>query len=449
MSHRANRLWPAHAVSAASAIALGVAGAMPVAQALDLDLKGIDGINTDTIANRERLKVWDSIERHGANTVSNIDRRENSPDGVRTDNFLVFPSIGAAVVFDDNIFALDADKRADFRSEITPSVQFKSQLPRHQLDFSMDGKIVSYAENSDQDYANYRAKVDGALHFDHAHTVAASVSSVLQHEERDDPLFTFSAAEPIPVFQHRIAAGITRDAGRLYGTLSTSAETRNYQDVRALDGSQLDQDVRDADQFSTALKIGYRYSPGYELITKFRGTKIDNRGDGFIDRDSVGFEAVAGLAFETNPLLRWRILGGYGVRDYENGQFEDIATSLMQADVQWLPTQRLTVYASVYRQLEDAIDIASSGIVQTGAKGRADFDLYHDLVLSGALEYRQDEFLGTDREDEVYVARLGLDYYYTKNWLFTFGYEHQLRNSSDDSLDMNRNRFTVGAKLRF
>jgi polysaccharide biosynthesis protein VpsM len=438
-----------HALRAATALALGVVAVAPTADALDLDLKGVDGINTETVASRDRLKVWDNIERYGANTVTNIDRRDVSPDGLHSGNYLIFPSIGAAVVFDDNIFALNADKRADFRSEITPSIQFKSQLPRHVLDFSMDGKIVTYAENPDQDYENYRAKVDGALHFDHAHTVSASVSSVLNHEERDDPLFSFSAAEPIPVYQNRIAAGITRDVGRLYGTWSASAEHRDYHDVQALDGSRLDQDVRDASTFSTGLKLGYRYSPGYELITKFRATKIDNRGDGLIDRDSLGFEAVAGLAFETNPLLRWRLLGGYGVRDYENGMFDDIATSLVQADVQWLPTPRLTVYASVYRQLEDALDLSSAGILQTGGKSRFEYELYHSVVLTGGVEFRQDEFKGTDRLDEVYVARLGLDYFYTKNWLFTFGYEHQVRDSSDDSLDMDRNRFTIGAKLRF
>lgn len=62
---------------------------------------------------------------------------------------------------------------------------------------------------------------------------------------------------------------------------------------------------------------------------------------------------------------------------------------------------------------------------------------------------RNDNYLGTSRQDDLFLARAGLDYYFTKNWLFTFGYEHQVRDSTDDSLDMHRNRFMVGAKLRF
>jgi hypothetical protein len=434
---------------AASALVLTIIISPPRARALDLDLQGADGLNTETIANRERLKVWDDAERYGANTVSNMERRYVSPDGMRMGNYAVIPNVGAAVVFDDNIFAIDADKQSDVRSELTPSVQFKSQLPRHVLDFSLDGKIVNYAEHTDQDYANYRAKVDTALHFDSAHTLSASFSTLLKHEERDDPLADFTAREPIPVYEHRAAIGITRDVGRLYGTLAASAERRDYGDVLSIYGAPLDEDTRDTDTYSTQAKVGYRFSPGFEFITKMKVSKSDNRGNAFGNRDSWGYEAVAGLAFETNPLLRWRILGGYGTRDYTDAKLTDIATSLVEAEVEWLPTQRLTIYATLSRQIEEALDLNATGVVQSGAKLKADYEIYHNLVLSGALELRNDNFLGTSRQDDVFMARAGLDYYFTKNWLFTFGYEHQVRDSTDDSLDMHRNRFMVGAKLRF
>ena len=50
---------------AVSAIALTLVIGAPRVRALDLDLKGADGLNTDTIANREHQKVWDDAERYG------------------------------------------------------------------------------------------------------------------------------------------------------------------------------------------------------------------------------------------------------------------------------------------------------------------------------------------------------------------------------------------------
>lgn len=437
---------------AVSAVALALVLDTPRVRALDLD--GVDGLNTETIATRERLRVWDNVKRYGAETVNERDRNFAKPEGVRAGNYLIFPEVGAAVTFDDNIFSHDIDKVSDWRSEVTGGIKFQSQLPRHVLDFSLDGKIVNYLDNPDQDYANVRAKAEGALHFDHAHTLSASVLSALEHEERNDPSLpasrqTSTAEGPIEVFHNRAAVGITRDVGRLYGTLSATVESWDYSDVAAIDGRTLDQDERDTERYSSQLKFGYRFSPGYTFVGKLRTLRDENTGSLTTDRDAWGYEAMAGLAFETNPLLRWRILGGYGVRDYHQSSLANLTTTLLEADVQWLPTQRLTIYGTLSRQISEAAEIDASGVVQSSARIRAEYEIYHNLVLTGGLEVREDEFQGIDRGDSIYAARAGLDYYFTKNWLFTFGYEHQVRDSSDDSLDMHRNRFMIGAKLRF
>lgn len=430
-----------------SATALGLA--IPPFPAMALDLDGTDGLNTETVASRDRLRVWDNIKRYGAETVGARDRRDLKPDGVRAGEYLIYPAAGAAVVFDDNILAHDIEKVADIRTELTPSVKLQSQFARHALDFSLDGKIVNYMDNSDQDYASARARVEGALHFDHADTLSATALTALEHEERDDPSYPLTARGPVPVFHNKGAIGITRDVGRLYGTISGAAESWNYQNVEAVNGSTLNEEARDTVIGSGQIKFGYRFSPGYELVGKVRGLRAENRGDTKIDRDAWGYEALAGLAFETNPLLRWRILGGYGVRDFEQANLANLNTLLVQADVQWLPTQRLTIYATVAREILETTDIASTGAIQSSAKLRAEYDIYHDLVLNAGAEVREDEFTGLARTDRSYIGSIGLDYYYTKNWLFTFGYEHQIRDSNFDSLDMNRNRFTIGAKLRF
>jgi hypothetical protein len=432
---------------------LGVTAAalttLPAGRALALDLDGDMGIITETVASRDRLKSYDSIKMYGAERVADRDRKYVLPDGVLAGNYLIFPSLGAAVVYDDNIFKSDADKRGDFRSEITPSLRFTSQLPRHVLDLSLDGRIVSYLDNPDQDYADVRAKLDGALHFDHAHTLAAGVLSAVEHEEVRDIAAPANAAEPTTVFHNRATTGITRDVGRLYGTFSTSFERWDYEDVRATDRTTIDQDVRDLDLWSATLRAGYRFSPGFELIGKVRGLRALNYGVGAENRDSTGYEAAAGVAFETSPLLRWRLLGGYGVRDFDEPSQSSVESLLLEAEVQWLPTQRITVYGTVSRAIVDELSAEAGGRVETTLHGRLDYDLWHSAVLRFDVEMSDADFTGADRRDRTYGARIGVDYYYTKNWLFSVGYEYQFRDSNDDAFDMSRNRFRVGAKLRF
>lgn len=415
----------------------------------ELDLDDTDGLNTTTIAKKERDIEWFKEKTFGAETVAGHNRNFVKPEGIRAGNYIISPEAGAMVIFDDNLFSTDAEKVSDITTELTPSVKFRSELPRHVLDLSLDGKIVNHLENTDQDYANVKGRLEGAMHFDHAHTLSATLLSSLDHEERNSPSYPFAAREPVEVFYNKASAGITRDVGRLYGTLSAAAESWDFKDNVALDGRPLDLDPRDTQIYSTQLRVGYRMSPGYDIIGKVRALKTLNEGDVDHDMDSLGFEAMAGLAFETNPLLKWRLMGGFGVRDYERAGQESLKTSLLEGEVVWLPTQRLTIYGTLTRRLNETGGPDGSSLLQTGLSVRGDYEIYHNLLLSAGAMVREDASLGLDSSELVYGGHVGLEYYLNKNWLFTFTYQHDVRESDSDSRDMHRNRFMVGAKLRF
>lgn len=417
------------------------------ASALDLDSDG--GLITETVASRDRLKHYDSIKTYGAERVSDRDRDFVQPDGIRAGNYLIFPSVGAAVVFDDNIFASNRHKVSDIRSVVTPQLHLQSQLPRHVLDLSLGGKIVNYLDETSQDYADVRGQLDGALHFDHAHTLSLSTLTAIEHEERGAITSSRSAAEPVEIHHSRVVAGITRDVGRLYGTFSAGLERWDYSNTTSITGGVLRQDQRDLDVASAQLKLGYRFSPGYEFIGKLRALRQWNRGDTVTDYDAIGYEVMAGLAFETNPLLRWRLLGGYGFRDYEQSDIDSLGSSLVEGRVQWLATQRMTIYGTVSRAIMDRIGDEDGGRIENRLHGKVEYEVYHNTVLTMDAEIRDTDFIGSTRHDRLWGARLGVDYYLSKNWLMTFDYEYQQQNSNDDDFDVNRNRFTIGAKLRF
>ncbi len=423
--------------------------ALHATTAFAFDIDGTDGLITETVASRERLRDYDNIKAYGAERVSERDRAYAKPEGLRAGNYTILPSVGTSVVFDDNIFRSDLDKVSDWRSEITPSVKFQSHLPRHVLDMSLDGRIVNYLENTSQDYANVRAKIDSALHFDHAHTLSANFLSAIEHEERGEISTPLSASEPVQVFHNHASVGITRDVGRLYGTLMATFDRWDYADVRALNGDNLDQDYRNTDQFSTALRFGYRFSPGYEFVGKIRALRELNRGNDLYDRDASGYEVMAGLAFESSPLLRWRILAGYGFRNFDQVDIADVSTGLIEAQVQWLPTQHLTFTGIATRQIIAADAVQDAGRIETRLLGRIDYEIWHNVVMNLSMAYADAEYVGVERRDRTYTGRIGLDYHMNKNWLLSVGYEHIVRQSTEDLFDMSRNRVTIGAKLRF
>jgi hypothetical protein len=431
------------AAAAFSAVPLGAAFAIDVDYNADLI--------TDTVAGQEMRRDWMEARNRGARSVDEADRGFAAPDGFRMGNFFIYPSVTETIAYDSNIFGLADDPIADWRFITAPTLTIQSQLPRHAFDMTVFGRFMNFAENTDQNYANFGGSARGAVHIDHAHTFSVSALAKREHEERSAITASLTAAEPVPVDQFRASVGITRDVGRLYGTVSATAEKLDYHSVPAVGGGTLSQAYRDQELYAAQLRAGYRISPGFDFVTKVRGIKQFNEPEapGFGNRNSDGYDISAGLAFETDPLLRWRLLGGYGVRDYERADLGSIASSLLEAQVTWLATDRLTLSANAFRRIADEFGADDNGRIETSANVTADYEIRHDLFASANFGYADIDFIGSTRQDEVFEAGASLQYHHTRNMLFTLGYTYETRDSNDPGYDLDRSIVRVGGTLKY
>jgi hypothetical protein len=420
--------------------------------ALELGNGGL--AHEDTVAFRENLKIWDNIKKFGAERISERDRRPFQPDGIRAGHYIILPTAGTTVVFDDNIYATNKNRTSDVRFEIVPVVRAKSQFSRHVLDFAVGAKSTHYVKNENLNTDDFTVSMDGALHFDNAHTLAVSVLSALDHEDRAAPDAPKNANEKTGVFHNRAIVGLRRDAGRMYASLGSTVERWDFEDVKARNGTTIDQDSRDTQIASVQAMLGYRYSPGFEVQAKLRALRQSNYGAQgqslALDYTATGYEAVAGVSAEINPLLRWRLLGGYGLRDYDSGKLNTAGHTLLEAELQWLPTQLITATFQARRAYADGIiGDGAGGRIDNSLTAKVDYELLRNLVFTFGGDYRESEFLGQNRQDRVAVGRIGLDYYHTKNWLFSLGFEHQTQLSTIPDDSFTRNRVWFSTKLRF
>lgn len=445
--HRPRLPAPAFACMATAA----AVSALPFGSALAVDVDHNADLITDTIASQELRTEWNLSKLYGANTVAAADRSFAAPEGVRLGNFIFYPSVGQEAVYDSNIYGLAKEPVADWRFITTPTLSIQSDLPRHAFDMTIFGRFMNFADNTDQNYANFGALARTAIHIDHAHTFSATARASRENEERTASTAPRDAAEPVPIDRFNGSIGLTRDVGRLYGTVAATAEHLDFGSIRALDGSTLDQNYRDQTIYSAQLRAGYRFSPGYEIVGKVRVLRQYNDGEtpAADDRNSNGYEAAMGLAFETSPLFRWRLLAGWGGRYYDRSDIPDVQTGLFEAQMQWLASDRLTVTANASHEIVDEFGAADNGRIETSAGAIAEYEIRHDLVANAGLEYADLDFIGSSRQDRVYAATVGLDYYYTKNWLFSAGYTFETRSSNEAEFDLDRSLVRVGAKLKF
>jgi hypothetical protein len=405
----------------------------------------------ETVAAAERRRVWDSVKSYGAERIADRDLRLILPDGVRVGNYLLFPSVEARTIYDDNVFrANGAQKKADVIYELAPVVRVQSQLPRHALDLAFGGRLRKFSEHEDLDTADAFASIAGALHFDHAHTLATNLLSELEHDDRFRYPTPANPRAPARYWHNRAAFSLKRDAGKAWASIGFTAESWDYFDVRSVTGPMIDQDNRDSATFSSSLHLGYRVSPALQGLVHLRGLRQYALGLDGTNRDAFGYELTAGLMSEISPLLRWRLVGGYGIRDFDRAGLAEVGRFLAEGELQWLATQQLTFYATLRRSIaDDSGGRSDIGIAETSLAARLDYEVRRNLFFTFGAEYRDTEYIGLNQRDQTIIGRIGVDYHHAKNWLFTFGLEHEDRQSSVSAYEMSRNRVWLGAKLRF
>ena len=409
-----------------------------------------------TLAYGINLKTWDSIKKYGAEAVSERDRKPWLPDGVRLGNFVFYPSIASRTIFDDNIYASATNRRSDIIQQIEPTLRFSSDLPRHNFDFAFGGRFSKYMENDNFDHLDANAAFNASIQIDHGTQLAITTRSALTHIDRLSPDEPRNASEPTSIWHNRAAISLKRDAGRLWGSVGGAYDTWTYGNVRAFDGSLIDQSNRDLHMASVHSILGYRFSPGYDVVGKVRLLRQETPGTAEPKQDAWGYEAAVGLKAEINPLVRWHLFGGWGVREYDQAGRAPLETIVGEAGITWLPTQVMTVKLTASRHITDASGSApgsgytfDAGRIDNAIRAKIEYEALRNLVFTLQGDYHQLEYPGTTQLDQLWVGKVGLDYLHTKNMVLSVSWEHQYRQSNLDDETLSRNRLWLEGKLRF
>ncbi len=228
-------------------------------------------------------------------------------------------------------------------------------------------------------------------------------------------------------------------------------------------------DDRDQNTVIANFEAGYDFSPGYAAFMRLElngrrflngsvlGEDFDRTG---VDRDSEGVEILGGVQFTFSNLVAGEIAAGYLRQNYDNSQpiafstdpdvnvqLDDIAGPTVDARVEWYPTPLITARASVERTVRDTI-VAEGiiqnlgpdnegpfavgvGIFETNVGVGADYEFKRNVIVSGDLNFIDQQFEGTERSDEVIEAGLETIYLINRSAQARFAYNFVDRSSTD------------------
>ncbi|MGE0046589.1 MAG: outer membrane beta-barrel protein [Hyphomonadaceae bacterium] len=360
------------------------------------------------------------------------------PRGLRFGGFTIYPQANAEVAYTDNLFAEDVGERSDFVTTLSPSVRAETNWSRHRVRLDAGVQHVMHADFSDDDVTNYYVGGEGLLNVGSRGDIRARARYTRSSEPRyavDSPT---DAIEPIRYSQTDLALIATQEFNRLRLTGALERRDLDYDDTETLLGL-IDQDDRDRVETTATLRGEYRLSPGVALLAQASFDQYDYDlmppAVG-LNRDSDGRTFLTGASFDITNLIRGQVAAGYFQREFDDPTLPEVSGLAIDTRIEWFPSQLTTVTATASRRVDDTAFSSAASFTAERIGLQVDHEFRRNLIASGRVGYTRRDFLGLNREDDVYSAEAGLTYRMNRRVGLRLGW----RREDQRSMGANRDR---------
>lgn len=331
-------------------------------------------------------------------------------EGLPLGGFRVFPSLGASVAYDDNIYDTTAGKVSSPVFELDPEVNIRSNWSRHAFNLDAQGTIQRYSQRSSENNEDY--KITGAGRID-----LASVSHIdleghaLQAiEQRGTPGDVFTAGDPVQFHDVGGSAGAATSLGRLQLTVNGNIDRFTYGLVK-VDNVEQSQKYRDRVHYSATGGVAYNLSPALQPFVSitYEKARYDLR-DRTTSLDSSGTTVLGGVNISLTKLITGRVGLGYRWRDYRNPLYKSTNGLTYDIAIVWNPRTLVSVTLEAIKAVDDSPSQNSSGIVRNQGSATVDYELMRNIILQVSGTEVSEKYRGTGFDDNRFVASFGARY---------------------------------------
>lgn len=376
--------------------------------------------------------------------------------GIPWGSFLAFPEFILAATYDDNIYGQRRNIEEDTIFTLSSSLGLKSDWKQHALNFDVGADFDRYLDHNDENVNDYWAGVDGRFDINKTSNVFGGARFSHDHEDRSsaDALTATQQKEPT-VFDHSEAhLGFAGDIGKVRLRVGGTYDRYNFKDGVSGTGTNLDNDYRDRDMNSLGARVGYVYSPNYEIFAQYAtdDRNYDNAIPGqTFNRDSDGYRAAVGLKFRhpAQPLAG-EVFAGHMHQDFDHTGFSDVSAPYFGALVNWRPSPLVSVTGFIDRSLEETTvyfvgppPAYASSSIDTTYGFEVERRLTSRLTVNGRAAYTRSDYQGIDRLDEIIDAGAGLRYYVTPVVFVGADLRVIDRDSDDELAQYSRNQLML------
>jgi len=384
-------------------------------------------------------------------------KREEDDDpyaqlGVQTGAFTLFPAVELIGGYDTNPGQSATAKGASLYS-VQPELRAQSNWSRHELKADLRGSYTGYSPDSDPTLSrpNVNGKIDGRVDVTRDTRLDLGGRVLVGTDNPGSPNLP-AGLEKLPIYTtFGGSAGVGHKFNRFDVSIKGDIERTSYQDSKLTDGTTQSNEDRNYNQYGVKLRGGYELRPG---VTPYVEGGVDTRKhdlatdiDGY-QRNSKGWTVTVGSTFEMSRLLTGETGIGYTQRTYDDPRLEKLGGIVGNASLIWTVDALNTVKFTAESGVQESAVAGVSGVLSRDIKLQYDHAFRRWLIGTVKAGYGNDNYKGSDRDDDRYMVALGLTYKLSR-WAQVKGeFRQDWLRSNFTGNNFTESSFLVGLRLQ-
>lgn len=376
-------------------------------------------------------------------------KSEYAQQGIRAGAFTVLPKMDMTNQYDSNIYKRDKKLSANaevdsYVAHFRPGVNVRSNWNRHALNLSFDSDITQYAtQGSQNNYEDLLTRLDGRLDVVRDSHLDGGFAYNSLHEDRGSP-DQIAGRGPTFYDTKAIDAFYTHKLNRVSIKAGGDTIRYDYQDVpTSLDGAPLLMSTRSHWEYAPSIRLGYEIQPEYEAFVKFiykqadydTLTKSSGAGTAY-NRNSTGYNALGGMAFDLTDLVTGDMSVGYLQRSYTDARLQSISGINGFVNLKWRPTALTTINGKFSHDILETTQEGVAGILASSISLGAEHEVMRNVILSAGGNFGNLDYQGfiapnlVNRNDKNYGGAVAAKYLLNRNLSTDVSYNYQSRDTN-------------------
>ena len=373
-----------------------------------------------------------------------------APVGIRTGALIWRPAVELTGGYDTNPARVTNGNGSPLFT-VAPELLLRSDWTRHELRADLRGSYTSYTSKSSLDRPFVDAKVAGRIDVSRQSRIDLESRFLLSTDNPGSPDLQADLAK-LPIFTTLGAsAGGAHRFNRLEIAAKGNVDRTSYRESTLTDGSTVSNDDRNYGQYGGLLRGSYEITPGIKPFAEIgadarvHDLAVDSSG---FRRDSRGVTAKGGSTFELTPLLTGEAALGYLTRSYDDPRLPELGGLLVDASLVWSASALTDVKFTARTSIDETRLPGVSGTFRRDVGLQVNHAFRHWLIGTVKLGYGLDNYRGSERTDERYLASAALIYKFTRTAQIKGEVRQEWLRSTESGNDYSASIFLLGLRLQ-